>query len=46
MAKMVGRDIAWCRHYGKLGKASDQERRATKRGKKNNWKQAERKNQN
>jgi hypothetical protein len=34
MAKMVARDVAWCRHYGTDGKGKDAERRATKRSEK------------
>lgn len=46
MPKMIAKDAAWCRHYGKRGKAGDQERRMLKRGKGNDWKSAERKGQN
>lgn len=43
MAKMLAANAAWCRHYGKLGKSGDQERRSIKRGKKNDWKREQRK---
>jgi hypothetical protein len=46
MPKMISADAAWCRHFGKRGKDGDQERRNIKRGKKNDWKRAERKGQN
>lgn len=46
MAKMVAADAAWCRHYGKRGKAGDKERRNIKRGKAGNWKRQEARDQN
>lgn len=46
MAKLIAKDAAWCRHYGKRGIDGDKERRMIKRGKKNDWKRAEHKGQN
>lgn len=38
MPKMVAANVAWCRHYGKRGKAGDKERRSVKRSERNNFK--------
>lgn len=43
MDSMTARDARWCRHYGRKGKAADQERRSIKRGKRNDWKKKVRK---
>lgn len=46
MAKMVAKDAAWCRHFGKLGKNGDRERRSIKRGKSGDWKRQEKRDRN
>lgn len=38
MAKMVSRDIAWNRYYGKTGRDNDAERRKVKRSERNKLK--------